>query len=80
MVIARQAYCAAGCSGLARIDMFLDQDNRFWLNEINPMPGFTKNSMFPRLCVANELPLTELVHRLIILALARRRAQQRLVV
>ncbi len=75
-----KAYKAAGCQGLARIDFFFDQDNHYWLSEINTLPGCTKNSMFPRLCVDNALPLTEVMNRLIILALARRRSLQRLVV
>ncbi|TXI37466.1 MAG: D-alanine--D-alanine ligase, partial [Nitrosomonas sp.] len=78
--LALQAYRAVGCSGLARIDMFLDGENKLWLNEVNPMPGFTPNSMFPRLCIANDMPLADLINRLIILALARRRNQLRLAV
>ncbi len=78
MSLAAKLFKAAGCSGLARADFFLDNENRYWLNEINTMPGFTKNSMFPRLCVDNNLLLTDVLQRLVILALARRRRLQRL--
>lgn len=75
---AAAAYKAVGCTGLARVDFFLDASSHYWLNEINPMPGMTPNSMFPRVCEANGLALPELMHRLIILAMARRRSVQRL--
>ncbi|MDP1835865.1 MAG: UDP-N-acetylmuramate--L-alanine ligase [Chlamydiales bacterium] len=80
MALAAKAYKAAGCTGLARADFFLDRDNKFWLSEINPMPGLTKNSMFPRLCVESKMALPDVMHKLIILALARRRSLQRLAV
>ncbi len=67
--IARQAYLAIGCRGMARIDFFLDGDGEVWLNEINTIPGFTPNSMFPRLWDAEGLAYPALVDRLLDLAL-----------
>jgi D-alanine-D-alanine ligase len=66
--LARKAFRALGCSGLARVDMFLTKDG-FMLNEINTMPGFTSISMFPRCFAASGMDFTELVSELIELAL-----------
>ena len=50
----------------ARADIFLEKDtNRIYLNEINTIPGFTKNSMFPLLWKASGLEINELVAKLI---------------
>jgi D-alanine-D-alanine ligase len=53
-------------SGLARVDFFWDEANgQLWLNEINTMPGFTSQSMYPMLWAASGLPLEDLVHELV---------------
>jgi len=73
MEMARRAYEAAGCVGMARVDTFLDRNNKFWLNEINPIPGFTKISLYPQICEVNGLAAPQLMDQLIILGLQRRR-------
>ncbi|MFC0628462.1 D-alanine--D-alanine ligase family protein [Kribbella deserti] len=65
------AFEAIECEGLARVDFFLDATNRVIINEINTMPGFTPQSMFPRVWAASGIDYTELVDRLITLALTR---------
>ena len=70
---AKKAYLAAGCKGMARVDTFLDQNNQFWLNEINPIPGFTKISLYPQMCAVNGLGAQDLMDRLITLGLHRKR-------
>ena len=67
--IAREAYVSIGCRGMARIDFFLSGDGDLFLNEINTIPGFTANSMFPRLWDAEGVGYPELVDRLLSLAL-----------
>ena len=67
--VARSAYQAIGCRGMARIDFFLDASGHLWLNEINTIPGFTPNSMFPRLWEAEGLDYPRLVDRLLELAM-----------
>ncbi len=67
--IARQAYVGIGCRGMARIDFFLAADGELYLNEINTIPGFTPNSMFPRLWDAEGVDYPALVDRLLMLAL-----------
>ena len=66
--IAKQAFNALGCEGLARVDFFLTKDG-FIVNEINTMPGFTRLSMFPSLWQASGLSYQELITELIELAL-----------
>jgi D-alanine-D-alanine ligase len=66
--LARKAFRALGCTGLARVDFFLTKDG-FLLNEINTMPGFTSISMFPRCFQESGMSFTELVSELIELAL-----------
>ena len=66
--LARKAFRALGCNGLARVDLFLTKDG-FLLNEINTMPGFTSISMFPRCWAESGMDFTELVSELIELAI-----------
>lgn len=70
--MAVRAFQAIDGSGLARVDFLLDnQSGKFYLNEINTMPGFTRISMYPKLWEASGIPYPELVDRLVQLALAR---------
>ena len=70
--LAVQAYQAADCAGMARVDFLLDQDSgALYLNEINTIPGFTQISMYPKLWAASGLPYPQLLDRLIDLALER---------
>ncbi len=75
--IARQAYRAIGCRGMARIDFFLGADGLLVLNEINTIPGFTPSSMFPRLWEAEGVDYPALVDRLLDLALEAADAEAR---
>jgi D-alanine-D-alanine ligase len=76
--LAIDAFRAVDCSGLARVDFFVEKTSgRVLVNEINTMPGFTRSSMFPRLWEASGLPLPALVERLVSLALERHAARAR---
>jgi D-alanine--(R)-lactate ligase len=68
---ARTIYTTLGCEGLARVDMFLQDDGRVVLNEVNTLPGFTSYSRYPRMMAAAGLGRSELIDRLISLAMAR---------
>ena len=59
------------CEGLARVDFFLKEDGTILVNEINTLPGFTKISMYPKLWEASGVSYSELLDKLIELALAR---------
>jgi len=51
---------------LARVDFFLEKvSNKIYLNEINTIPGFTTNSMFPLLWQSSGLEIDELVAKII---------------
>jgi D-alanine-D-alanine ligase len=74
--MAVRAFKAVDCSGLARVDFLMDpggsgKSGRIYLNEINTMPGFTSISMYPKLWAASGLGYSELIDRLIQLALER---------
>lgn len=60
------------CEGMARVDFFLKKNNQILVNEINTIPGFTKISMYPRLWEESGIPYSELIDRLIQLALEPR--------
>ena len=65
------AFKAACCEGMARVDCFLKDDGTIIVNELNTIPGFTSISMYPRLWEASGIPYSELIDRLIQLALDR---------
>ena len=69
--LAIEAFEVLGCSGLARVDVFLTDDGEVLINEINSLPGFTRISMYPKLWQAAGMSYSELVSRLIELALER---------
>jgi len=70
--LAKQAYSALDCEGLARVDFFIDrQTDAIYLNEINTLPGFTEISMYPKMWEAAGLPISKLLSRLVELAEAR---------
>ncbi|WP_288261885.1 D-alanine--D-alanine ligase family protein [uncultured Prochlorococcus sp.] len=64
--IAIQSCKALNIYGFARVDFFLEKSsNKILLNEINTIPGFTKNSMFPMLWRASGLNIEQLVAKLV---------------
>ena len=64
--LALEACRAVGAMGLARVDFFYSEAaGQLWLNEINTLPGFTSQSMYPMLWAASGLQLDTLVHELI---------------
>ncbi len=62
---AKAIYRALGCSGLARVDMFLTEDGTVVLNEVNTLPGMTSYSRYPRMMAAAGLPLADVLDRLV---------------
>jgi D-alanine-D-alanine ligase len=78
--LAIRAYKAIDCAGMGRVDMFLNKDNQtFYINEINTIPGFTRISMYPKLWEASGISYPQLLDRLISLALERRKVKENLV-
>lgn len=60
-----KAYQALCCKGLARVDFFLTERGKIYLNEVNTMPGFTSISMYPKLMENLGMDQNYLVDKLI---------------
>lgn len=74
-----EAFRAIDAAGLARVDFLMARDTgAIYLNEINTMPGFTTISMYAKMWEASGVGYTELVDRLIQLALERHADKQTL--
>lgn len=72
------AFLALDLSGLARVDFFLEKESgQVYINEVNTMPGFTRISMYPKLWEASGLTYSQLLDRLIDLAIERHQDKQR---
>ena len=70
--LAVACYQAVECEGMARVDFLLETaTGKFFINEINTIPGFTSISMYPKMWEASGLAYSELIDRLIELALER---------
>ena len=65
------SFIALGCSGLARVDFFLTDNNEVIINELNTMPGFTATSVFPKMWAATGVEYTEVISHLLASALTR---------
>ncbi|OBZ17327.1 D-alanine--D-alanine ligase [Bacillus sp. FJAT-26390] len=75
--MATHAYQVHGCSGLARVDFFLDEKGQLFLNEINALPGFTNFSMYPVMWERTDgTSYAELVEKLIDYAFTRHAKKQ----
>lgn len=73
-----KAFKTICCEGMARVDFFLTKDNRFVLNEINTLPGFTEISMYPKLWEHTGVSYTDLITELISLALKKNERDKKL--
>ena len=58
-------YRIMGCSGFARVDMFLTPDGRIWFNEVNTIPGFTAHSRFPSMLKAAGISFDEVIRMIL---------------
>jgi D-alanine-D-alanine ligase len=77
--LAVRAFQAVDCTGLARVDFFIEKNtSRILVNEINTMPGFTAFSMYPKLWEATGIPYAELIDKLIQFAIERYEDKKRI--
>jgi len=77
--LAIKGYRSLNCEGMARADFLLERGtDRLYINELNTIPGFTSISMYPKLWEADGLPYSELLDRLIELAIERHREKDRI--
>ena len=77
---ALDVYRALRCEGLARCDFFLEEAGEargFLCNEVNTMPGFTPISMFPKMLIASGMTYSEIIDRLVELAIDRHQRRRR---
>lgn len=70
-ILAVKTFQILSCEGLGRVDFFLKDNGDIIVNEINTIPGFTKISMYPKLWQASGIAYTELIDKLIQLAIER---------
>jgi D-alanine-D-alanine ligase len=73
--LARETFLRVGCTGLARVDFFVEED-RVLVNELNTLPGMTTTSGFPKMWAATGVPFPEVCDRLLGYALERFRAER----
>jgi D-alanine-D-alanine ligase len=73
--LATSVFTLADCSGLARVDFFVDGE-QVLVNELNTMPGFTETSVFGKLFEASGVPYPELLERLATVARERHAADR----
>jgi D-alanine-D-alanine ligase len=63
--LALRAFAAVGCQGWGRVDFMRDHNNRFWLIEVNTVPGMTDHSLVPMAAKAAGIDFDELVCRIL---------------
>jgi len=77
--MAVKAFICTECRGMGRVDFLLDKETgKFWLSEINTIPGFTPISMYPKLWIESGLSYPRLIDKLVELAMEKYKAQSRL--
>ena len=63
--LALKAFAAVGARGWGRVDLMLDDEGRYWLIEINTVPGMTGHSLVPMAAKARGIEFAELVWRIL---------------
>src|SRR5438552_12565865 len=78
--VAKRAFSALECEGMARVDTFLDRTSgEIFFSELNTIPGFTSISMYPKLWEASGTSYQELLSKLVDLAISRHERKRTLV-
>ena len=75
--LAVEVFKLVDCSGMARVDFFVEDGDRVLVNELNTIPGFTATSVYAKLFDASGIPYVELLERLLALALERHEEERR---
>ena len=63
--LARKAYDELGCRGMGRVDILLGNNSRFYVLEVNTLPGFTATSLLPKAAAAAGMNFSELCDRIL---------------
>lgn len=77
--LAIKVFTLLGCLGMARVDFFVNDKDRVYVNEINTIPGFTTISMYPKLWEKSGVSYRKLVNTLIDLAFKQHTTGEKLV-
>jgi D-alanine-D-alanine ligase len=75
--LALEVFALVGCTGLARVDFFVEAGGRVLVNELNTMPGFTPTSVYATLWDLSGVPFPELCDRLVQLGVERHEREAR---
>jgi D-alanine-D-alanine ligase len=75
--LAVEVFKIVDCSGMARVDFFVEDGSRVLVNELNTIPGFTSTSVYAKLFDASGIPYVELLEQLLALALERHEEERR---
>jgi D-alanine-D-alanine ligase len=76
--LAVESCIVAEVEGMARVDFFVREGGEVLVNELNTIPGFTATSVYAELFEASGIPYSELLDRLVELALERHERRARL--
>lgn len=68
-------YRILGCSGFARVDMFLTPKGDIVFNEVNTIPGFTEHSRYPKMMEAAGYSFPTLLDKLIDCGMGREKQE-----
>ncbi|MDN6385437.1 MAG: ATP-grasp domain-containing protein, partial [Alkalibacterium sp.] len=69
--MAAVAFEAINGSGVARVDFFLTNEEDIYINEVNTFPGFTTDSMYPKIWTKTGIPFDDLIEEVIQLGMRR---------
>lgn len=76
--VSLDAFAVLHCEDFARVDLFLADSGKVYVNEINTIPGFTNSSMYPSMWKERGVSFTDLISRLLLLSLDRHKAGKRI--
>ena len=77
--LAKDCFNAVGCEGMARVDFLMEHETgKFFVNEINTIPGFTSSSMFPKMWEYSGISYSHLIDLLVASAIKRAEDKKRL--
>lgn len=74
--ISIKAFQTLRCLDYARVDLFLADSGRVFVNEINTIPGFTNSSMFPMMWKERGISFPDLITKLIDLSIERHKRSE----
>lgn len=73
-----KSYLTLACEDFARVDLFLTEEGKVFINEVNTIPGFTDSSMFPALWGQHGITYQHLITKILDMAMERFRNRKNL--